>query len=474
MRHFIFTLGSEFESIQHNYRIGNLPQEWNTTDWPSLLVLCRNYYNSVNLKGPISRDRDPNLENNHAQRMAQQKKVKEWFLKPGKFSKEIDQEQCKNPDKCIYHLTKSHSTENCTVKCECDKLRTKKNPSTSPVPSTSGQAGHLRHITEEVFEDAVMPEDSAVAANLLDNDTNHDDLLYFARLSSHFLRLVTNLNVFMDQPRHVMKYPVITDSGANYHMFCDREFFDHILPASGSVYLGDRKTSLEIQGVGTVRCMVSSHLSYSKCSFCFGLSESIYSLFQHINSPHHRLESSYEEGLFLIFPNFTTKAIVGKHDIYLDAIPTSDTTSSDIQTQELESLSDKEFCRAVTDFQSKLRDETDHIDNLLRELRQYYKDVKMQRQLGLNIPAGFFCPSDHQTQFIIHTPPRKSASQPPEDRLHLFSACSSLLDDSSVEMQIHSNRSTTVPMVTPTSDHTDNPYIPFIRSVVTSEECHYE
>jgi len=151
--------------------------------------------------------------------------------------------------------------------------------------------------------------------------------------------------------------------------------------------------------------------------FVLGLSESIYSLFQHINSPHHRLESSYEEGLFLIFPNFTTKAIVGKHDIYLDAIPTSDTTSSD---------------------------------------------------------TGFRRPSNHQTQFIIHTPPRKSASQPPEDRLHLFSAYSSLLDDSSVEMQIHSNRSTTVPMVTPTSDHTDNPYIPFIRSVVTSEECHYE
>jgi hypothetical protein len=110
MRHFIFTLGAEFESIQHNYRIGNLPQEWNTTDWPSLLVLCRNYYITVNPKGPILRDWDPNFENNHAQRMAQQKKVKEWFLNPGKFSKEVEQEQCKYPDKCIYHLTKSHTT----------------------------------------------------------------------------------------------------------------------------------------------------------------------------------------------------------------------------------------------------------------------------------------------------------------------------------------------------------------------------
>jgi len=39
MHHFIFTLGSEFESIQNNYRIGCLPLEWQTTHWPSLLVL---------------------------------------------------------------------------------------------------------------------------------------------------------------------------------------------------------------------------------------------------------------------------------------------------------------------------------------------------------------------------------------------------------------------------------------------------
>ncbi len=40
IRHFIFTLGTEFETIQSNYRIGNLPSQWNTQDWPTLLVLC--------------------------------------------------------------------------------------------------------------------------------------------------------------------------------------------------------------------------------------------------------------------------------------------------------------------------------------------------------------------------------------------------------------------------------------------------
>jgi predicted transcriptional regulator len=39
MRHFIFTLGPEFEAIQNNYQIGNLPSDWNTTQWPVLLVL---------------------------------------------------------------------------------------------------------------------------------------------------------------------------------------------------------------------------------------------------------------------------------------------------------------------------------------------------------------------------------------------------------------------------------------------------
>jgi hypothetical protein len=47
IRHFIFTLGPEFETIQNNFRIGNLPNEWKTQDWPSLLVLCHDYFHSI-------------------------------------------------------------------------------------------------------------------------------------------------------------------------------------------------------------------------------------------------------------------------------------------------------------------------------------------------------------------------------------------------------------------------------------------
>jgi hypothetical protein len=50
IRHFIFTLGPEFETIQNNFHLDNLPLKWKTQHWPSLLALCRGYYNLVNLK----------------------------------------------------------------------------------------------------------------------------------------------------------------------------------------------------------------------------------------------------------------------------------------------------------------------------------------------------------------------------------------------------------------------------------------
>jgi hypothetical protein len=49
-----------------------------------------------------------------------------------------------------------------------------------------------------------------------------------------------------------MKFPIIEDSGANFHMFRDRDFFETLHPASGQVILGDGKTTLPIQGIGTI------------------------------------------------------------------------------------------------------------------------------------------------------------------------------------------------------------------------------
>jgi len=158
MRHFIFTLGVEFEPIQNMYQIGSLPAEWKTSHWPSLLVLCRDYYNSVNPSGIISKEvtQDANMEKTNQHR----KKVKQWFLNPSKFCKEIASEQMKHPGMCIYHLSSSHPTEACHIKLDCDKRASSKNLST-PSPSTSGPTtGQLRHITEEIYEDATEVIDS--------------------------------------------------------------------------------------------------------------------------------------------------------------------------------------------------------------------------------------------------------------------------------------------------------------------------
>jgi len=50
IHHFPFTLGSEIEPLQHNYRLGTIAEEWKIQDWPTLLVLCRDFYNLVNPK----------------------------------------------------------------------------------------------------------------------------------------------------------------------------------------------------------------------------------------------------------------------------------------------------------------------------------------------------------------------------------------------------------------------------------------
>jgi hypothetical protein len=112
IRQFIFTLGPEFDTIQNNFRINNLPQEWRTQNWPDLLALCRDYYNSVK---PQVSNRKSNLSLNDqpGEREAHQKKVRTWFLNPTKYSREIENMQLCHPRKCIYHLAKSHPTECC-------------------------------------------------------------------------------------------------------------------------------------------------------------------------------------------------------------------------------------------------------------------------------------------------------------------------------------------------------------------------
>jgi hypothetical protein len=250
IRHFIFTLGNDFDSIQHNYCIDNLPSTWKMDDWLTLLILCRDYYNSIHPNGPPSKSSSNVGESpftSRQDRLDHQKKVLLWFMNPSKFKNAIEAEQRKHSGKCIYHLSDTHQTPNCNIKKECDKILSEKQ---TPNATTSS-SGQLRHITEDSFEDAV---DTDVCENIVTdafcNDTNEESLQYFVQVSNHRLRLVRNSD---SSPRHSMQFPIIADSGANFHMFCDSAFFDSIRPMSGKVILGDGKTALDIKGVGTIQ-----------------------------------------------------------------------------------------------------------------------------------------------------------------------------------------------------------------------------
>lgn len=108
----------------------------------------------MNPKGPTAKrdcggDKDP-FSKLQVDRASHHKKIHLWFSNPMKHKRDLDLEQRKFPGHCVYHLSKMHSTADCHIKQECDRLGTN---ATSGLPY-SASTGQLRHITEDVFEDA--------------------------------------------------------------------------------------------------------------------------------------------------------------------------------------------------------------------------------------------------------------------------------------------------------------------------------
>jgi hypothetical protein len=408
IRYFIFTLGDEFQPLQNNYRLDTVSDAWKTQDWPSLLVLCQDFYNSVNPKGPTAKpdcggDKDPFSEL-QIDGASHHKKIRLWFSNPMKHKRDLELEQRKYPGHCLYHLSKTHSTADCHVKIECDRLGS--NPqSSSGSTATSGSqssvsAGQLRHLTEDVFEDAVDEDSKDESSDIPSNDTNEVDLLYFARISNHYLRLVKNSFLKVSTTRHHREFPIIIDSGANFHMFKHKEFFVSLLPATGRVILGDGQKSLPICGVGTVKCYIDNNeCIIPNVRYVPDVSESMYSLFLHIKTPHHGIHSSCDKGLFLTFPTFQTQAIFGTDDLYLDALPFP--SHGLIDSSLPVPLDDGKYCNIKT-FQTDVLSETVRLDNLLCSLREYYGTVKTKRQLQLEVPAGFCQMNNHNKDLISH------------------------------------------------------------------------
>ncbi len=147
------------------------------------------------------------------------------------------------------------------------------------------------------------------------------------------------------------------------------------------------------------------------------LAESIYSLFLHVQLPGHGLESTFHEGLFINFPDFRSKAIIGKYAIYLDAKPyhTSDVSRSMSKVSIPTNSSSSAFCCNIKRLQEEVTQETTKLDDILRSLRRYYAEIKTKRQLGLNVPAGFRSSTSLQKMYKNFTPPRRSDQLAPLD-----------------------------------------------------------
>ena len=100
-------------------------------------------------------------------------------------------------------------------------------------------------------------------------------------------------------------------------MFKEHEFFIDLKPAKGSVLLGDGKTLINVLGICTVQCFISNHLvTLHDVRYIPSLGESIYTLFLHIKSPSHGLESTSDQGLFQKFHPFSTQAFIGVTDSF--------------------------------------------------------------------------------------------------------------------------------------------------------------
>jgi hypothetical protein len=129
------------------------------------------------------------------------------------------------------------------------------------------------------------------------------------------------------------------------------------------------------------------------------------------------------------------------------------------------------FCRKLSDFTETVDTETKQLDNILRDLRNYYATVKTKRQLGLDVPAGFCRDNIHKQQFVLHSPSRTTANLSSEllgenisststtdntliDSMNLLPATAELLHPENTSHPTHSTNPSSLPI-----------HIPIVRSV---------
>ncbi len=126
----------------------------------------------------------------------------------------------------------------------------------------------------------------------------------------------------------------------------------------------------------------------------------------------------------------------------------------------------------MSEFIEKVDHDTKQLDNILKDLRDYYVSIKSKRQLGLDVPAGFRRESNHKQEFTMFSPPRKSSklssvlsenhSSSPLNKDQLVP--SSFTIEDKPHLNLSQEQSTTT-----TSQDTDQPVqshvVPLVRSI---------
>jgi len=102
-----------------------------------------------------------------------------------------------------------------------------------------------------------------------------------------------------------------------------------------------------------------------------------------------------------MFPTFTSKALIGRDDIYLDVVPGSHTPVAAHLPNSITGTS-VPVCWKLSDFQTELQSESSYLDSLLEKLREYYTTIKKKWRLNFDVPAGFQKTTQHQ-QNILHS-----------------------------------------------------------------------
>jgi hypothetical protein len=171
------------------------------------------------------------------------------------------------------------------------------------------------------------------------------------------------------------------------------------------------------------------------------------------------LESTSDQGLYITFPTFKSKAIIGHSNIYLDATPYLADSNSSFQDHPVSSTFDASS-PLVAKLQSGIQQETAKLDNLLLDLHRYYNEFKMKRQLKMEVPAGFRHLTSSQRQFVSKTPPRNSSLTIIDD---IF-----LSDITSDDTVVTSNTSTDTLFPTSSVDPTFIPIARFVDKVSSS------